>query len=146
MPLDIRPGNPFLLPTKSRWLQWAVVLGLAAGWWWSDPLAQRPMAEAPAPDAAAALAAAPAAPTAATGLVNEAALGLSTIEVMVGRNDTLDRIFRKLELSVADLASLRELPGLRAQTLIIYNFTVVGVGTGRFWIGRIRENPRMNGY
>ena len=30
MPLDIRPGNPFLLPTKSRWLQWAVVLGLAA--------------------------------------------------------------------------------------------------------------------
>jgi murein DD-endopeptidase MepM/ murein hydrolase activator NlpD len=116
MPLDIRPGNPFLLPTKSRWLQWAVVLGLAAGWWWSDPLAQRPMpeAEAPAPDAAAALAAAPAGPAAATGLVNEAALGLSTIEVMVARNDTLDRIFRKLELSVADLASLRELPELRA--------------------------------
>ena len=28
-----------------------------------------------------------------------------------------------------------QLPGLRAQTLIIYNFTVVGVGTGRFWIG-----------
>ena len=27
------------------------------------------------------------------------------------------------------------LPGLRARALIKNNFTVVGVGTGRFWIG-----------
>ncbi|MBX5462862.1 MAG: peptidoglycan DD-metalloendopeptidase family protein [Steroidobacteraceae bacterium] len=41
------------------------------------------------------------------------ALGLSTIEVIVRRNDTLDRIFRRLKLDLADLASLRNLPGLK---------------------------------
>lgn len=44
----------------------------------------------------------------------EAALGLSSIEVIVGRNDTLERIFRRLELSLQDLASLRAIPELRA--------------------------------
>ena len=43
------------------------------------------------------------------------ALGASTIEVIVSRNDTLDRIFRRLKLDLADLASLRNLPGLKAQ-------------------------------
>jgi murein DD-endopeptidase MepM/ murein hydrolase activator NlpD len=43
-----------------------------------------------------------------------AALGLSNIEVIVGRNDTLERIFRRLELSLQDLASLRAVPELRA--------------------------------
>jgi murein DD-endopeptidase MepM/ murein hydrolase activator NlpD len=44
----------------------------------------------------------------------KAALGLSSIEVIVGRNDTLERIFRRLELSLQDLASLRAMPELRA--------------------------------
>jgi murein DD-endopeptidase MepM/ murein hydrolase activator NlpD len=39
---------------------------------------------------------------------------LSTIRVIVGRNDTLDHIFRRLSLSLGDLASLRSLPGIRA--------------------------------
>ena len=39
---------------------------------------------------------------------------LSTIRVIVGRNDTLDHIFRRLALSLSDLASLRSLPGIRA--------------------------------
>src|SRR6186713_1064982 len=39
-----------------------------------------------------------------------ASLGLSTIEVIVSRNDTLDHIFRRLQLSLSDLASLRNLP------------------------------------
>ena len=43
-----------------------------------------------------------------------AALGAATIEVIVSRNDTLDRIFRRLKLDLADLASLRGLPGLKA--------------------------------
>lgn len=43
-----------------------------------------------------------------------AALGLSSIEVIVGRNDTLERIFRRLEISLQDLASLRAIPELRA--------------------------------
>ena len=44
----------------------------------------------------------------------DAKLALSTIDVIVTRNDTLDRIFRRLKLSLADLASLRSLPGVRA--------------------------------
>jgi murein DD-endopeptidase MepM/ murein hydrolase activator NlpD len=44
-----------------------------------------------------------------------AGIDLSTIEVIVRRNDTLDQIFRRLQLDVADLASLRGLPGLKAQ-------------------------------
>src|SRR4029077_10324177 len=42
-----------------------------------------------------------------------AQLALSSIDVIVSRNDTLDRIFRRLKLNVADLTSLRALPGLR---------------------------------
>src|SRR5256885_393635 len=47
--------------------------------------------------------------------VAEAQLALSTIDVIVTRNDPLDRIFRRLKLNVADLASLRSLPGLHAR-------------------------------
>ena len=43
-----------------------------------------------------------------------AQLALSTIDVTVSRNDTLDRIFRRLKLNLADLASLRGLPHVRA--------------------------------
>jgi murein DD-endopeptidase MepM/ murein hydrolase activator NlpD len=46
--------------------------------------------------------------------IQSASLGASTIEVIVSRNDTLDRIFRRLKLDLADLASLRGLPGLKA--------------------------------
>jgi murein DD-endopeptidase MepM/ murein hydrolase activator NlpD len=42
-----------------------------------------------------------------------AAFPFSTIDVVVGRNDTLDRIFRRLDLSLSDLASIRLLPGIR---------------------------------
>ncbi|HTX23549.1 MAG TPA: peptidoglycan DD-metalloendopeptidase family protein [Steroidobacteraceae bacterium] len=43
-----------------------------------------------------------------------AATGPATSAVVVGRNDTLDRIFRRLQLRLADLAALRVLPGIRA--------------------------------
>jgi murein DD-endopeptidase MepM/ murein hydrolase activator NlpD len=56
---------------------------------------------------------APATLAAAPGLA-DAQLALSTIDVIVSRNDTLDRIFRRLKLNLADLASLRTLPGVRA--------------------------------
>ncbi len=45
----------------------------------------------------------------------EAGLGFSTIEVVVTRNDTMDRLFRRFELNLADLASLRSLPDMRTQ-------------------------------
>jgi murein DD-endopeptidase MepM/ murein hydrolase activator NlpD len=44
-----------------------------------------------------------------------AQLALSSIDVIVSRNDTFDRIFRRLRLNVADLATLRALPGLRVR-------------------------------
>jgi len=53
----------------------------------------------------------PAAPAAQAASMAEP---FSTIEVIVRRNDTLDAIFRKLELSLADLANLRALGGVRA--------------------------------
>jgi murein DD-endopeptidase MepM/ murein hydrolase activator NlpD len=37
----------------------------------------------------------------------------ATIEVIVGRNDTLDGIFRRMALHTADLAAIRQLPGIR---------------------------------
>ena len=59
----------------------------------------------------------PTGPTIAiTELPVTAAFGFDTIDVVVHRNDTLDRIFRRLQLSLADLASIRELPSAR-QTL-----------------------------
>jgi len=47
---------------------------------------------------------------ASTPALEGAKLALSTIDVIVTRNDTLDRIFRRLQLNLADLASLRTLP------------------------------------
>jgi murein DD-endopeptidase MepM/ murein hydrolase activator NlpD len=37
----------------------------------------------------------------------------STIEVIVARNDTLEAIFRRMALDKADLAAIRQLPGIR---------------------------------
>jgi len=37
----------------------------------------------------------------------------ATIEAVVGRNDTLDGIFRRMALDIADLAAIRNLPGIR---------------------------------
>jgi len=53
--------------------------------------------------------------TAAPSVAQEASLGFSTIDVVVSRNDTMDRLFRRLELNLGDLATLRNLPGLRSQ-------------------------------
>jgi murein DD-endopeptidase MepM/ murein hydrolase activator NlpD len=37
----------------------------------------------------------------------------AAIDIVVGRNDTLDRIFRKLQLNLTDLANLRSMPGIK---------------------------------
>src|ERR1700719_3939200 len=62
----------------------------------------------------AALAPTASAQLAGTNPLADAQLALSTIDVIVTRNDTLDHIFRRLKLNLADLASLRSHPGLRA--------------------------------
>jgi len=52
---------------------------------------------------------------AAPPVPQEANLAFSTIEVVVNRNDTMDRLFRRFELNLSDLATLRNLPELRSQ-------------------------------
>ncbi len=47
-----------------------------------------------------------------TPVPRQAGIG-STIQVIVGRNDTLDAIFRRMALDKADLAAIRQLPGIR---------------------------------
>jgi murein DD-endopeptidase MepM/ murein hydrolase activator NlpD len=71
------------------------------------------------PDASATSAVANPAPTRAAPMlagapvqVQHAGVG-ATIEVIVGRNDTLDAIFRRMALDTADLAAIRHLPGIR---------------------------------
>ncbi len=39
--------------------------------------------------------------------------GIASIEVIVGRNDTMDAIFRRMALDKSDLAAIRNLPGIR---------------------------------
>jgi len=94
-----------------------------------DPAADTPFTlTSPAPGATASTAASTSANAAVTATAPAAAparlagaagfdgaqLALSSIDVIVSRNDTLDRIFRRLKLNLADLASLRALPGLKA--------------------------------
>jgi murein DD-endopeptidase MepM/ murein hydrolase activator NlpD len=67
-------------------------------------------APAAAPPAGAAQAAAIQGGTAV--IAQQASVG-STIQVIVGRNDTLDAIFRRMALDTADLAAIRQLPGIR---------------------------------
>jgi len=55
----------------------------------------------------------PASSAAVGAAVNAAEEGLSRIEVIVRRNDTLDQIFRRLELSMADLQELRGIRNVR---------------------------------
>ena len=71
----------------------------------------RPVANAQPADAASLLRRAAAPSQASANLLTP---GLATIEIIVRRNDTLDRIFRQLELNLADLANLRAVAGTRA--------------------------------
>ena len=73
-----------------------------------DPIAaaaQQPAADVPAATAAAAAVPPP--------IIAQQASVASIIEVVVGRNDTLDAIFRRMALNKSDLAAIRNLPGIR---------------------------------
>ncbi len=87
----------------------ALLLWLAA----RDPRAPANLAPAPVIDAANPAPATP--PAAAQGGPTSAhqAPAAATIDIVVGRNDTLDAIFRRMALDKADLASIRSLPGIR---------------------------------
>ena len=99
------------------WLQIVVCAVLVWAWRLAPPPASTASVPGPAMPAAPLVAAAAVPRSAARPArspVQSAVLDLSTIEVIVRRNDTLDRIFRRLQLSLADLASLRSLPGLKS--------------------------------
>jgi murein DD-endopeptidase MepM/ murein hydrolase activator NlpD len=118
-----------LAPFKLRWVLIAVC---ALGAWslmhgeHEAPSAPHPSGPDVAKQASAASVAAPGSvsgvPASAPAVaptqkkpVESALFGLSTINVIVNHNDTLDGIFRRLKLSLSDLASLRGLPGLKAR-------------------------------
>jgi murein DD-endopeptidase MepM/ murein hydrolase activator NlpD len=106
VPIFIKSAIPGLTRRTAVILQvglLAVVGGLAA-----LPREEATVVAVPAPEAAPAVAAIPAAP-------QEASLAFSTIEVVVSRNDTMDRLFRRFQLNLSDLATLRDLPELRSQ-------------------------------
>jgi murein DD-endopeptidase MepM/ murein hydrolase activator NlpD len=92
-------------------------LGGTAIWGWRLLLAPLPIAGDTAPAPARSLADAAAASNALApsppAIVAQQASVASIIEVVVGRNDTLDAIFRRMSLNKADLAAIRGLPGIR---------------------------------
>src|SRR3984957_11530798 len=113
MRLSFRPRNPGPVPSRALWLQLAACGVLAWAWWRATPAIYIPPALPPAVQTpATALPVMPVAPPAAAA-VESASLGANTVEVIVKANDTLDSIFRHLKLDLADLASLRALPGLK---------------------------------
>ena len=61
-------------------------------------------------------------------VVIQSSLGFATIDVIVGHNDTLDAIFRRLQLSLADLATLRALPDLKSQLDRLYPGELLKLG------------------
>ncbi len=77
--------------------------------------APAPLDSAPAPLIYPHSASAPAMPLVhpGTGSHAQQAGVVSTVEVIVGRNDTLDRIFRRMALDTGDLETIRNLPGIR---------------------------------
>jgi murein DD-endopeptidase MepM/ murein hydrolase activator NlpD len=89
--------------------------------WYAARDTPTPSGSAPAPPAypspPAAGSPAPSAPKspiqASAPVMMQQASVASTIEVIVTRNDTLDAIFRRMALDTADLAAIRQLPGIR---------------------------------
>lgn len=119
--------DPQVKPAKSlpAWVRWPrprfwlqASACLVVGWsllHGSVELAPPPAPAAAGPAAAPAPAStAPAVQLASASPLADAQAALSRIDIVVARNDTLERIFRRLKLDLADLASLRSLPGVRA--------------------------------
>lgn len=92
------------------------VLGLLAGGaftvWTVEHVPDSRVGNSSSATAQAETAASAAALPAPPPIVQEASVA-SIIEVIVGRNDTLDAIFRRMSLNMADLAAIRSLPGIR---------------------------------
>ncbi len=104
-------------PRARFWLQLSACL--VVGWSLLHGSVEIAPPSAPSPTATASSSPVPAAAPAGTVQLASASplagaeAALSRIDIVVVRNDTLERIFRRLKLDLADLASLRSLPGVR---------------------------------
>jgi murein DD-endopeptidase MepM/ murein hydrolase activator NlpD len=91
----------------------AVILGIAGAAYWGWRLAgDAASATVGSLGTTQAGAKAPAVSAPLPAPVQQASVA-SIIQVVVGRNDTLDAIFRRMSLNKADLAAIRNLPGIR---------------------------------
>lgn len=117
-------GTPRLLDRWNRlpwWSPWSIAVAVVVtgvvvfNSSFSPP--SRAVVEAAAPPQASAPLSHPgaAAPTEiqVQALPTAASLGFDSVDIVVRNNDTLDRIFRRLQLSMTDLATIRQLPGTR---------------------------------
>ena len=118
MPLAFRSNIALLSPSRTRWLQIAGcgVLVLAS---YRVEEAARTAVEYTDASVAADIVVTQQIATRQLAAA-QASLGLSSIQVIVSRNDTLDRIFRRLQLSISDLATLRAVPELTARLDRLY--------------------------
>jgi len=102
--------------SRIKVLATTLVCGALAGtvfWGWRlarAPLASPTTASLATPNLSATPSGAAAPPR---PIVVQQASVASMIEVVVGRNDTLDAIFRRMSLNKSDLAAIRALPGIR---------------------------------
>jgi murein DD-endopeptidase MepM/ murein hydrolase activator NlpD len=112
-----QPRQPTTAKTRIALLSGALVAVIVLGFMFRQrpapagsalPTAQLPVAR---PDAVP-LPPSDAAPHAVAVVPQEAGIG-SSMQVIVRRNDTLDAIFRRLSLDLADLSAIRNLPGIR---------------------------------
>ncbi len=97
---------------------YATALGSALLLWQWVQFTDRLSITIPAAPATSTLAAtrtiaAPGAPHPTVPIIPQQASLVSSLQVIVSRNDTLDGIFRRLALNPADLAAIRNLPGIR---------------------------------
>jgi len=109
-----------LLRSPALWIQTGICAVLAWAWFEAGPrttlnsvsaaLLQSGGARA-APGAASPVANNPAATTVVPAAPVPPPPQPTTAAIKVGRNDTLDRIFRKQQLNLADLATIRAMPG-----------------------------------
>ncbi len=122
MALNFRPQNQGSAPARSRLAVLTVCVVAVFAWVRmthhtdsAPPTSTVSTATASAAAAAGAPVTPPVPAAAAKPATLAASFGASTIDVIVKTNDTLDGIFRRLKLDLADLASLRSLPGLKAR-------------------------------
>jgi len=100
-------------PTRARWLACGLLIPLVGALIVHSFFGTQPTSSTHTlPSAASDLPEFPPAPVVTPEPLEEEPLG-ETVELVVRRNDTLDRIFRQHKLSLTDLATIRNLPGVR---------------------------------